>query len=211
MRFQVNEVLPAVAIIYAGKSQGSNMFFKPYYPWWEEVVESVEFEHFTVIEHQRVRAHDEAEAIEPTYDGFRLKSSKGEDWGNQFPVARVGEFSRLSDTYDRLFTRTLSDNELMTRYYECSEVPCQYRLLSDYLADLKHGIVERNASQEQSEKDQQHTALLQKHLDDMVTQYEAEFGKTTNFTKTRFGFWEVSFVEKVEATASLSIVQESRY
>lgn len=202
MRFQVNEILPVIAITFVGNTDGSNMLFKPFYPWRGDVIERFEFEHLTVAEHHRVRSNYDLESADPGYDGYVLKSATGEAWFNQFPVARVGEFSGLSDGHDRLFLRKLKTEADWREWYQNSpEVPCQYRLLSDYLADLKRGIDDRNEIADQKDQDREHTAQLQMHLNNMITQYEAQFGKAINFTKSDFGFWEVSFAEKVETTA----------
>lgn len=200
MRFQVNETLPVLAIIYANVPANANLMFHAYYPWRNDVIDRIEFDHLTVAEHHKVNQEYDEAGAEPSCDGYLLQSSKGEAWSNQYPTAHYGQWS---DSANRLFTRYFSgDKEAWREWYANNpNVPCQYRLLSDYLADVKRGIQDRNEESGLTEADIAMTAVLQKHLDAVVAQYEEESGKVVVFEKTRWGFWEVSFADKTESAA----------
>lgn len=204
MRFQVNEVLPVVAIIFAGVDDSTNLMFHPYYPWFDmfSKIERIEFEHLTVTEHHRVRNEWAPKDAEPDCDGFILKSSKDEIWHNQYPYASYGQ---TSDAADRMFDRHLEEGEFVQWYDKNKNVPCQYRLLSDYMVNIKRGIWQREEQTNLNAEELAHTEALSKHLQDLCDSYEQQFGKKVVFDKHLIGkgseeerwlkgWWKVRFV-----------------
>lgn len=210
MRFQVNEVLPVIALVHpTGGRIGTNFFFGSYLPWIpsRSVIERIEFEHLTVTEHHRVRSEWDDAKAEPKCDGFILKSTKGEIWHNQYPYA---SYSQTSDACDRLFDRYSGGKEETRAWIDANPGGvAQYRLLSDYLKSLKRGIHQRQCEafkpdSRYTEDDQKFTDLLELHLNAVVAQYESEHGKKITFTpfmigegddaKWLDGWYDVTFV-----------------
>ncbi len=199
MRFQVNEVLPVIAIMY-NVDPSQNLMFGAYIPWlpFRSDIRSIEFEHLTVVEHHRVLTEYAQEDDVPDCDGYVLKSSKGETWHNQYPRA---SYSQTSDSADRLFELHFEPNTFDSWYDANPHVPCEYRLLSDYLKSLKRGIYHRTRECKE-ESEVANTALLQKHLDEVCALYKQRHGKEVQFSEHMIegdrwleGWWEVEFVE----------------
>lgn len=210
MRFQVNEVLPVIALVHKSDRVGINFFFGAYLPWIpsRSVIERIEFEHLTVTEHHRVRSEWDEKEAEPKYDGYVLKSAKGEIWHNQYPYASYGQ---TSDASDRRFNRYCGGSDATRSWLDANPSGiAQYRSLSCYLQDLKRGIHTRRAEQFKPDsthtvEDIHHTDLLELHLKAVVDQYESEHGKKITFTQHKYGegenakwlegWYDVNFVE----------------
>lgn len=210
MRYDINEVVPVVHLRISSPNKAARMLFTSYFPWYNHNVEAILFEHLTVLEHHRVLHEYAKEDDVPDCDGFILEDSQKRRFFNQYPRACYGQ---TSDRADRIFNRDLTMFESADAFLASNEPAYEYRLLSDYLKDLKRGIHERRKEQFKegstySAEDIRHTDLLEKHLVEVCDKYDAEFNKKIKFTPHMYGegenakwlegWYDVSFHE-VEA------------
>lgn len=188
MRYNIGEIIPVIAIVYANVPPARNLMFHPYRPWLSTVIDHIEFDHLKVIEHHKVRCEWDGLDAEKTHDGFLLVSSKGHEMANQYPVASYGQ---IDDSANRLFKRHFVDGDQFKHWFETNpNVPSQYRLLNAYIDDLKQGIDEREQETGLTEEDKRVTEALKEHLDAVIAQYEQEFDKKITFSQCELtGFW----------------------
>lgn len=213
MRYQVNQVLPVIGLKYVGAPDNGRLFFAPYMPWNNTALESICFEHLTVMEHHRVLNEYAADDDVPDCDGYLLKSEDGKLWGNQYPRACYGQISNLQDF---IFERKLEEGKFQEWMEENPTGLYSYRLLTDYLKALKHGIYKRN-EETQTDSQRSETELLQAHFDRVVSEYETTFNKKLVFEKRMVtsdvepdkprwvkGWWKITIVDNVPESASES-------
>jgi hypothetical protein len=189
MRFNIDETLPVIHIKIPNKNRASYLLFKSYFPWYNHEIESITFEHLKVLEHHRVLHEYAKEDDVPDCDGFILEDSQKRRFFNQYPRACYGQ---TSDRADRMFHRDLTAYENIDEWLALSEPAYEYRLLSDYLKDLKRGIHERRKEQFKegstySAEDIHHTDLLELHVKAIVDQYKSEHGKDIVFEPHLYG------------------------
>ena len=202
MRYNIGEIIPVIAIVYANVPNGRNLMFHPYRPWIDATIDHVEFDHLMVTEHHKVRCEWDGLDAEKKYDGFLLASSHGHEMANQYPVAG---YSQLSDSANYLFKRYFPAKDQFKNWFESNpNTPFEYRLLTNYLDNLKQGIHDREQETGLTDEDKRVTEVLKEHLDAVIAQYEQEFNKKITFSQCELTEFWVSKVEDCDGEGEVA-------
>lgn len=133
-RYSIGETLYGVAFTYEGKNFAS---ISPPMIWDDQMPKAFHFIQLEVTEHHKVLWDYDEPTAEKKYDGYKLKSSTGLPFTNQFPRASYGQ---TTDTADRVFCQDVPTDQIKAALDNEVNQPIEFILVTDIFSNLERGV-----------------------------------------------------------------------
>ncbi len=175
LRYNIGQTVLAIFYVMNGRVNWVNPVYQP----WLDKLDKILTTKLVVTERHKV-AWDQDPKAEAQYDGFKLKSEDGIEFGNQYPKASYGQLSTEADHY---FSRLWPEG---TKFDDKSdEALADYEDIATVIDRVNRGIthfgkeVESNNKPENVRLYTTYKEQLEVHRKDLVALVEAAGGKVT--------------------------------